>query len=134
MCIKGLEKLETKAVPSAYIFFSKTEKRLILDIKALNASFRRMATKNNLLDREGFKVDAQELVGWHLSCNNRLVKLKLKGVIKVEVPRIDRAERKDVDDQQSGLYMIKALCHHFDTKNSYTSLELIRDTFGPQEK
>ena len=60
--------------------------------------------------------------------------MKAGDVIKVEVPRIDREERKDVDDQQSGLYMIKALCHHFDTKNSYTSLELIRDTFGPQEK
>jgi len=26
--------------------------------------------------------------------------------------------------------MIKALCHHFDTTGSYTSLKLIRDTFG----
>ena len=60
--------------------------------------------------------------------------LKAGDVIKVEVPKIDREKRKDVDQQQSGLYMIKALCHHFDTKNSYTSLELIRDTFGPQEK
>ena len=60
--------------------------------------------------------------------------LKAGDVIKVEVPRIDREKRSDVDQQQSGLYMIKALCHHFDTKNSYTSLELIRDTFGPQEK
>jgi len=60
--------------------------------------------------------------------------LKAGDIIKVEVPKIDREKRKDVDQQQSGLYMIKALCHHFDTKNSYTSLELIRDTFGPQEK
>ena len=80
--IKGLEKLEAKAVPSAYIFISKTIEGLILDIKALNASFRRMSAKNYLLDCEGFKADAQELVDWHLSCNNRLVKLKLKGVLK----------------------------------------------------
>ena len=60
--------------------------------------------------------------------------LKAGDIIKVEVPKIDREKRKDVDQQQSGLYMIKALCHHFDTQNSYTSLELIRDTFGPQEK
>ena len=82
--IKGLEKLKAKAVPSAYIFISKTVKGLILDIKALNASFRRMAAKNNLLDCEGFKVDAQELVDWHLSYNNRLVKLKVKRIIKVK--------------------------------------------------
>jgi len=60
--------------------------------------------------------------------------LKAGDVIKVEVPKVDREKRSDIDQQQSGLYMIKALCHHFDTQNSYTSLELIRDTFGPQEK
>ena len=30
--------------------------------------------------------------------------------------------------------MIRALCHHFDADGSYTSLELIKDTFGEQEK
>ena len=60
--------------------------------------------------------------------------LKAGDIIKVEVPKVDREKRSDIDQQQSGLYMIKALCHHFDTQNSYTSLELIRDTFGPQEK
>jgi len=34
------------------------------------------------------------------------------------------------DRQVSGKYMIKELCHHIDTNNSYTSLKLIRDTFG----
>ena len=34
------------------------------------------------------------------------------------------------DKEQSGLYMIKELCHHFDTMGSYTSLTLIKDTFG----
>ena len=26
--------------------------------------------------------------------------------------------------------MIKELCHHFDTNGSYTSMKLVRDTFG----
>ena len=60
--IEGLEKLEAQAVPSAYIFISRTIKGLIHDIKLLNASFRSTAAKNHLLDCEGFKVDAQELV------------------------------------------------------------------------
>ena len=34
------------------------------------------------------------------------------------------------DKEQSGLYMIKELCHHFDPTGSYTSLTLISDTFG----
>ena len=39
-----------------------------------------------------------------------------------------------VDTEQSGLYMIKELCHHFDVSGSYTSLTLIKDTFGTKAK
>ena len=39
-------------------------------------------------------------------------------------------EAKDKDRKQSGFYMIKELCHHFDPNQSLTSLTLIRDTFG----
>ena len=84
--IEGLEKLEAQAVPSAYIFIAKTVKGLIHDIKLLNASFRSTAAKNHLLDCEGFKVDAQKVVDWHLLCNNKLVKLNVKGIIKVKIP------------------------------------------------
>ncbi len=30
--------------------------------------------------------------------------------------------------------MIKELCHYFDSTGSYTSLTLLRDTFGPKKK
>ena len=39
-------------------------------------------------------------------------------------------ESKERDRQQSGSYMIKELCHHFDPNQSLTSMSLIRDTFG----
>ena len=39
-------------------------------------------------------------------------------------------EAKEKDRKQSGFYMIKELCHHFDPNQSLTSLTLIRDTFG----
>ena len=39
-------------------------------------------------------------------------------------------EAKEKDKQQSGYYMIKSLCHHFDPNQSLTSMTLIRDTFG----
>ena len=39
-------------------------------------------------------------------------------------------ESKERDRQQSGSYMIKELCHHFDPNQSLTSMTLIRDTFG----
>jgi hypothetical protein len=48
-------------------------------------------------------------------------------------PRItENTKNQDYDREISGLYIIKELCHHFDTENSYTSLKLIRDTFGRQ--
>lgn len=34
------------------------------------------------------------------------------------------------DPTQSGAYMIMDLCHHFDTTRSYTSMIVVRDTYG----
>jgi len=56
--------------------------------------------------------------------------LRAGDVIECQFPKITRADGKEFDDDQSGLYMIKELCHHFDTEGSYTSMKLIRDTFG----
>ena len=44
------------------------------------------------------------------------------------------SENIKFDGEISGLYMIKELCHHFDAEGSYTSLKLIRDTFGQYGK
>lgn len=56
--------------------------------------------------------------------------LKAGDVITCQFPKTTTSRKKEFDGAQSGLYMIKALCHHFDTKGSYTSMKLIRDTFG----
>ena len=40
------------------------------------------------------------------------------------------SEDEDVDDEQSGLYLIKEIRHHFGTEKSETSMKLLRDTFG----
>tara|TARA_E500000331_G_scaffold256341_1_gene247007 strand:+ start:3201 stop:4487 length:1287 start_codon:yes stop_codon:yes gene_type:complete len=58
--------------------------------------------------------------------------LEAGNLIECNFPLSDD-NQKDVnkqDKEQSGLYMIKELCHHFDTMGSYTSLTLIKDTFG----
>jgi len=57
-------------------------------------------------------------------------RLKAGDLIECLFPRISETDAKDYDPDQSGLYMIKELCHHFDAQNSYTSLKLIRDTYG----
>lgn len=56
--------------------------------------------------------------------------LRAGDIIECQFPKITQSKSKEFDPETSGLYMIKELCHHFDTENSYTSMKLIRDTFG----
>jgi len=51
-------------------------------------------------------------------------------VIKCSFPKVSEKDKSQVDDEQSGLYMIKELCHYYNTEHSYTSMKLVRDTFG----
>ena len=54
--------------------------------------------------------------------------LEVGDVIKCNFPRISAT--KEYDREQSGLYMIKELCHSFDGTQSITCMKLIRDTYG----
>lgn len=56
--------------------------------------------------------------------------LKAGDLIECRFPKISRSNAREYDMETTGLYMIKELCHHFDANRSYTSLKLIRDTFG----
>ena len=51
-------------------------------------------------------------------------------IIKCKFAKITTDKTKVIDDEQSGLYMIKELAHFYDTNGSYTKLKLIRDSFG----
>ena len=56
--------------------------------------------------------------------------LRAGDIIECKFPKITNQKEQEFDEDQSGLYMIKELCHHFDAKGSYTSMKLLRDTFG----
>ena len=60
--------------------------------------------------------------------------LRAGDVIQCQFPKITQSDAKEYDTETSGLYMIKELCHHFDVNNSYTSMKLVRDTFGINKK
>jgi hypothetical protein len=61
--------------------------------------------------------------------------LRAGDVIECRFPKVTSSKVKEYDMETSGgLYMIKELCHHFDANRSYTSLKLVRDTFGIQPK
>ena len=56
--------------------------------------------------------------------------LRAGDVITCEFPKISVEDKDEIDSETSGKYIIKELCHHFDPKSSYTSMKLVRDTFG----
>ena len=60
--------------------------------------------------------------------------LKAGDIISCDFPRIDVEKRKEPDEIQSGLYMIKKLTHFFNSKGSYTKCQLCRDTTGRKAK
>lgn len=56
--------------------------------------------------------------------------LRAGDLIICKFNKISKTPQPNYDDEISGLYMIKELCHHFGVTRSYTSLKLVRDTFG----
>lgn len=61
-------------------------------------------------------------------CNTNLHAGKL---VRCLFPKTQECPTDDIDQEQiSGIYMIKELRHHFDPRGSYTSMRLIRDTYG----
>ena len=52
----------------------------------------------------------------------------------IECSFVRTSDTDTIDEEQSGLYMIAAVCHHFDPLGSFTQLNIIKDTFGPKAK
>tara|TARA_Y100001937_G_C7111198_1_gene327710 strand:+ start:76 stop:1338 length:1263 start_codon:yes stop_codon:yes gene_type:complete len=61
-------------------------------------------------------------------CNSEL---RAGDVIELEIESIkEDMVTSPSDEQQSGKYLILHLCHHFDSLRSFTSLTLVRDSYG----
>ena len=84
-----------------------------------------------------FKIQSQAIMRYNILFTQILemtipfnANLRAGSSIECEFPKLDREKRSEPDTEQSGLYIIKELCHQFDTEGSFTKLKLIRDTFG----
>jgi len=51
-------------------------------------------------------------------------------LIYCEFPQISTEPNTPTNQQSGGIYMISSLCHRLTTRDAYTSLTLVRDTFG----
>lgn len=60
-------------------------------------------------------------------CN---INLKVGDIIYAEFPKITNSNSGEIDEKQSGNYLIKELRHHMETAMMITSLKLIRDSYG----
>ena len=74
-----------------------------------------------------YNVLFTQTVSMTVPCNTNL---RAGDTIKCLFPKISRGDGEEFDPDQSGLYMIKELCHHFEADQSFTSMLLVRDTFG----
>jgi hypothetical protein len=89
------------------------------------------------VNSDPFKYQSQAIMRYNMLFTQTLsivvgsnTNLKAGDIIKCNFPKISNDGKEEYDKEQSGLYMIKELCHHFDSDASYTSMKLIRDTFG----
>ena len=51
-------------------------------------------------------------------------------LIRCEFPEISAEPNTDINKKSGGIYMISSLCHRLTTRDAYTRLTLVRDTFG----
>ena len=90
---------------------------------------------------DAFRYQSQSIMRYNLMFTQSMTitipsntNLRAGKLIQCLFPSTTVSKGGEFDTEISGLYMIKELCHHFDAEGSYTSLKLIRDTFGQYGK
>ena len=68
-----------------------------------------------------------QLLSITVPCNTDL---RAGDIINCQFPKVSRQDSERFDEETSGKYIIKELCHHFDPERSFTSMKLVRDSFG----
>ena len=86
--------------------------------------------------------DAEDIMVQSLMRYNQLFSIKINimiagdfslragDLIHCEFPELSVDPNTDVNKQTGGIYMISSLCHNITPRKTYTSLTLVRDTFG----
>ena len=74
-----------------------------------------------------YNVMVTQLLSIVVPCNTDL---RAGDIITCKFPKISREDSERFDSETSGKYIIKELCHHFDPDRSFTSMKLVRDSFG----
>lgn len=111
--------------------------RTVFAVKDVGALGSDVAEGNSAGDPETWQGDVQmrynllftQMVHMQVPCNPNL---HAGDVVKCEVDMVslDEKEQGSIDPVNSGKYLILDLCHHYDSTRSFTSMTLLRDTYG----
>jgi hypothetical protein len=56
--------------------------------------------------------------------------LRAGDLIHCEFPKLEGSSNKDINKETGGIYMIASLCHRITPRDTFTSMTLVRDSFG----
>lgn len=89
------------------------------------------------LDEDIFQTQAQALARYNTifgQCLEVLVPLSTKlsagDVVQLNIPETGIDHSSEYDQELSGNYLIKDICHSYNADGSYTSMKVVRDTYG----
>jgi hypothetical protein len=111
--------------------------RTVFSVKDVGALGSDVVEGNSAGDPQTWQGDIQmrynllftQMVHMQVPCNPNL---SAGDVVRCELDIISHGEKEqgEIDPVNSGDYMILDLCHHYDPKRSFTSMTLVRDTYG----
>jgi hypothetical protein len=116
---------------------NKDYARVFYDVKDVGTLSSQVAKGNAVSDPNEWQGVVQmrynllmsQVVTMQVPCNP---KLKAGDVVECNIEKITLSNKngQPFDPVESGRYLILDLCHHYDTERSFTSMTLVRDTYG----
>ena len=118
----NLEKLNKREIsPTALQFAYDQVNGLMIDLKALNAAFRKKIVDNGLLNDPSFKEDSKEILRWQIDVYNRLKKLKPSKIQVVPEERLSFNQNESL--LSDTLYNLeRTLQQHNDGRHTHLNL------------
>jgi hypothetical protein len=106
----------------------------VADVGTLSPTISEGNASNDPNDFQGavqmrYNLLLSQVVKMQVPCNPNL---KAGDIVKCYIEKVTLSDKceENFDPVESGKYLIFDLCHHYDTKRSFTSMTLVRDTYG----
>ena len=118
----NLEKLNKREIsPTAFQFAYDQVDGLMVDLKALNAAFRKKIVDGGLLNDPSFKEDSKEILSWQINVYNRLDKIKPAKMQAIPEQRLNLNQNESL--LSDTLYNLeRTLQQHNDDRDTHLNL------------